>query len=1083
MHRPNQISSRLGIFLTLLSLSLASMALQPDSLRCEYLVNPLGIEAPQPRLIWILSSEKRNESQSAYRILVASSEALLHADKGDLWDSGCVASDNSVSIVYKGTPLQSRARAYWKVRVWDQNGTASKWSPTAFWSMGLLDASDWSAAWIGYDAASPFEKAEDKLPEVTLEGASWIWYPEGAPAQAAPVEKCLFRREFTLPAGKAIQFAQLAVAADNRAKAYVNGKRIEENGGDITSFTDYRRFDLRELLRPGKNEIVLEAWNVGDGPNPGSLILKIAAILEDGSRVECVSDRNWHVTRGKEDNDLEKGLDAFSWKNALESVALGGAPWGDVKAPSARKTPPPPPYLRKEFAAEKTVQRATLYATALGLYEVEINDTRIGDAYFTPGWTDYSKRVYYQTYDVTEQVRSNANNAIGAVLADGWYAGHVGWGEIRERYGAEPRLRVQLELDYDDGSSERVVTDGSWKARYGDIQEADMLMGYRQDRQIVMDGWSSPGYDDAQWMPPVVQESVETLVQAHPGEPVRHFETIPARSMREHAPGVFVYDMGQNMVGWTRIKARGKAGDTVKVRFAEMLDADKSIYTTNLRQARATDYFTLRGDGVEVLEPKFTFHGFQYVEITGLENAPAAEDVEGMVVQSSIEQTGFFECSDPLVNQLFHNIVWGQKGNYLEVPTDCPQRDERLGWTGDAQFFMNTAAFTADVAAFFTKWLVDLVQDAQHENGAFAHIAPDLGIGGGAVAWGDAAMICTYQIYQYYGDTRVIEQHYDALVKGMGFLESTSKDYIRKDLGFGDWLNKGGGAKDEVICTAYYAYLSGLMAEMADAIGRDDKARYYADLREKIRTAFIENFLGDDGEILDSSQTGYALAFTMDLIPEALQPAAAKQFERELARFDYHLATGFIGTPRLLPALSQAGHQDLAYRLLMNKTYPSWLYQVTLGATTMWERWDGWTPEKGFQDPGMNSFNHYAFGAVGEWIYTTVGGIQSLSPGFKRIRVAPKPGGGLSWANTTYHSIRGAIVSEWKLKDKEFQLHVVIPPNTTAEVHLPHAQGTAILESRQPAEQAEGVQTMTMGADTAIIELGSGEYAFQSNMP
>ncbi|MBI3118474.1 MAG: family 78 glycoside hydrolase catalytic domain, partial [Candidatus Hydrogenedentes bacterium] len=535
----------------------------------------------------------------------------------------------------------------------------------------------------------------------------------------------------------------------------------------------------------------------------------------------------------------------------------------------------------------------------------------------------------------------------------------------------------------------------------------------------------------------VAAESIRPLVQAHPGNAVEQFEEFPAQSMNEVQPGVYVYDLGQNMVGWARLKVKGEAGQRVQVRHAEMLQSDGSLYTVSLRKARAIDSYILSGHGAETLEPKFTFHGFRYVELTGLDKPPTPKDVVGVVLYSPLPQTGFFECSEPLLNQLYHNILWGQRGNYLEAPTDCPQRDERCGWTGDAQFFMPTSALVSDVSAFFTKWLVDLVQDAQLEDGSWADVAPNIGLGGGNVAWGDAAIICTYQMYRYYGDKRVLAQHYDYLMKGMQFLENSSENYIRKKLGYGDWLNLGGNAKDEVICTAYFAYLAGLMREMAEIIGRTPEAEHYAALEKNIKDAFVKNFIREDGSILDSSQTGYALAFTMDLIPDELKAKAAEHFQKEIERFDNHLATGFIGTPRLLPALSLAGKQDVAYQLLMNKTFPSWLFQVTLGATTMWERWDGWTPDKGFQDPGMNSFNHYAFGAVGEYLFTTVGGIQATAPGFSKIRIAPVPGGGLTWAKTRYDSIHGAIRSEWRIENGKFLLEVEIPANMEAVVELP----------------------------------------------
>lgn len=704
---------------------------------------------------------------------------------------------------------------------------------------------------------------------------------------------------------------------------------------------------------------------------------------------------------------------------------------------------PPPPYLRREFTARKNIKRATAYASAFGLYEMYLNGRRVGDYYFTPGWTDYRKRVYYNTYDVTDYLRAGQANAIGAILADGWYAGYLSYlllsnhPKARGYYGDKPRFLVQIEIEYEDGKKDVIVSDGSWRASYGPIRQADLLHGEARDNRISLGAWTEHGYDDSAWKPVAVTEKVDVLIQAHPATPVMKHEKLPAKSFKQLSPGVFMYDLGQNMVGWVQLTVNGKEGDLVRVRQTEMVNPDGSVYTEHLRSARATDFYFLAGKPDEVLEPAFTFHGFRHVEVTGLDTPPAPEQVVGVVLHSPLEWTGEFECSNPLVNQLYQNIRWGQKGNYFEVPTDCPQRDERLGWTGDAQVFMPTAAFNADVGAFFTKWLVDLVQDSQLPDGSFAHVAPNVEQEGGAVGWGDAAILCTYYMFQFYGDQRIVEKNYPNLVRHMEFLERTSKDYMRDKVGFGDWVNLGGGASDLVIGTAYFAYLARLMAEMGERLGDIERAKHYTELYQNIRRAFAENLITEEGKIRDSSQTGYVLAFSMDLVPEDKKQRVVEHFAEEIHKFKGHLATGFLGTARLLPSLVLAGRPDLAYRLLLNDDYPSWLYQVKLGATTMWERWDGWTPEKGFQDPGMNSFNHYAFGAVGEFLYRHVLGIQEEEPSFKKVRIAPIPGGSLTYAKGAYRSIRGRIASSWKIEGDQITLTVTIPPNVTARVFVP----------------------------------------------
>ncbi|MBX3178187.1 MAG: family 78 glycoside hydrolase catalytic domain [Candidatus Hydrogenedentes bacterium] len=1048
--------------------------IQPTNLRCEYKTDPLGIDAAKPRLTWTLKADAPAQVQSAYQIMVASSPEALAADRGDRWDSGRVESDDTTFIEYAGAPLKSRDHCYWKVRVWDGDGHPSAWSAPALWSMGLLAPADWSADWIGYDA--PVEAPEAAAPPAQEMGdAQWIWYPEGNPAESAPVGDVYFRTTFTVESGRQIAQAGLYITADNSARAYLNGVELQ---GVVTAFNQIMLIDLTSFLAPGEHVLAILGQNLGDAPNPAGMIARVVIDYASGAPAHFESGPDWKCARGEKPagwNTTE--YDDARWAAATAIGPVGTPPWPVPKFPKPMELPPPP-QLRKEFTAANDVVRATLYATAFGNYEAYLNGQRVGDFVFAPGFTDYHKRVYYQTYDVTGLIRPGAENAFTALLGDGWYAGYLGFlpqlpvDNARDHYGDQPRFRGQLEIEYADGRTETIATDGAWKAAYGHIRESDMLMGETHDYAQATDGWQMPGFDDSAWDAVATGTPHDVPVQAHPGTPVTAHERIAAQSVNEVEPGVFVYNLGQNLAGWAEIRLDGRAGQRIRVRHGEMLNPDSSLYTTNLRKARAIDTYTLAEDGPVTLAPHFTFHGFQYVEITGVDRALPLENVVGVVLQSVIEPAGHFECSEPLLNQLFHNIIWGQKGNYLEIPTDCPQRDERMGWTGDAQFFTPTALFNMDCGAFFTKWLVDLIQDSQLEDGSFADVAPHVALGGGAVAWGDAAMICTYQLYRYYGDTRIIADHFPNLVRGMEFLERTSENGIRSKVGYGDWLNKAGGAKDEVIATAYFAYLAGLMREMAEVIGETDKAAYYEGLAKDVKDAFITNFIDAEGKILESSQTGYALAFTMDLVPEALKDKAAAQFEAEIARFDHHLATGFIGTPRLLPGLAEAGKIDLAYRLLMNTGYPSWLFQVTQGATTMWERWDGWTPDEGFQDPGMNSFNHYAFGAVGEWLYSAIGGIAPLTPGFKTFEIAPKPGGGLTWAKTHYRSIHGLIRSEWKIEGDRFTLEIEIPVNTEASIKLPASHRNTVLLDGRPAPGDEGALTLPSGVYTITATAG-----------
>jgi alpha-L-rhamnosidase len=898
--------------------------IRPARLRCEYRVDPLGIGERKPRLSWVLESEVRGQTQSAYRVLVAGNERDLEAEENLHWDSGRVESSRSVGIEYEGEALRSGSRCVWKVRTWDGAGNPSPDSEPAVFELGLLERADWEGAWI----------------------------------------------------------------------------------------------------------------SLGEGPPQA---------LEPPS--------------GDEYDDLGNGLG-------------------------------PSPNLRKEFRLEKPVRRARLYATARGVYEPYVNGERVGEDELAPGWTDYRERIQYQTYDVTDLLAQGAN-VLGAILGDGWYAGFVGFDSKHRgaHYGSRPHLLAQLYVEYEDGATQTVASDGTWKSSTGPILYSDFLAGESYDARGEMDGWSGPGFDDSEWYHVGVEEAGMIPLVAQPDEGVRVTGEVAARSVTQPESGVYVFDMGQNMVGRVRLKVEGEAGTEVTLRHAEALNPDGTIYTENLRFARATDRYVLRGAGEEVYEPRFTFHGFRYVEVTGYPGEPPLEAITGRVVHSATPPTGSFECSSPMVNKLQSNIVWGQRGNFLSIPTDCPQRDERLGWMGDAQVFVRTAAFNMDVAAFFEKWMID-VEDIQSPEGAFPDVAPLFGdrseafLQKGSPAWGDAGVIVPWTIYKTYDDTRIVERHYGAMTRWMEYLREANPDLLRTNkLGnnYGDWLSpKGDFTPKELLATAYWAYDARLMAEMAAIIGRREDAKGYEDLFEGIRNAFNEAYVAPDGRLEGDTQTCYVLALHMDLLPDELRPAAAGHLVAAIEREDWHLSTGFAGVGYLCPVLTETGHSEVAYRLLGNETFPSWGYTIKNGATTIWERWDGWTEEKGFQSPNMNSFNHYSLGSVGEWLYRHVAGI-ALDPraaGYGRIVIRPRPGGDLTHARAEYDSVRGKIVSAWTIEGDRFDLEVSIPPNTTATVHVPAANGAEVTEGGGPAGEAEGVEPLREDGEETVLTVGSGRYRF-----
>lgn len=1052
-------------------------------LRCEYRANPEGIGETAPRLGWELQakSNARGVRQTDYEILVASSPDILKSGQGDLWDTGKVASDATQQIVYGGKPLTSREQCWWAVRVWDENGKESEWSARAYWSMGLLQPSDWRAQWIGFDTPpSPYDELTDEA-RARLHKQRWAYAPL-AVSKTGPL-KAYVRGVVTLPSEKKLRHAALALSPDQVCTVTVNGKSV----GEITRWEQMRPVDVTAKFEAGENVIGLIITQY-DGYRPAALG-EVELEFSDHSTQVFPIDASWKfATNAMEDWD-RAGYAENNWQPLFVDPQRRN-PW-DGPPETFTQHMAQAPFLRKTFTIPKPVRRATIYSTALGMYELHLNGTRVGTDYFTPGWTDFHSRVQYQTYDVTKQVREGAN-VLGAILGDGWYASVLAYTGQRHFYGGYPRLLTQLEVEYADGTRDTIVSDGSWRCMGpSPIRSADLMAGctYNSLFEQVNDDWMKPGTNIGCCSVNVGLRAVDPekplspfKIEAANADASRITEELPARSVTEPRPGAWTFDLGQNISGWARLKVRGRAGQKIMVRHGEALNPNGTVYTSNLRGANATDVYYLRG-GTEILEPYFTFHGFRYAEVTGLEEKPTRDTVTGIVVHTPIEQTGHFDCSDPLVNQLMRNIFWSQRDNFVEVPTDCPQRDERAGWTGDAQFFVDTAAYNANVAAFYTRWLTTLCQDSQLPSGAMANVAPRFGSPWASAGWGgDAAIRCVYTIYRVYGDTRIVERNYDAMARYLAWFAGGRKNGDITTRPLGDHLNLGGGANSKVIERAYLANLSALMSEMAAAIGKTDDAARYRKQSEEVKASFQHDFIEPDGTITNSSQTGYALAFTMNLVPPAMMSKVGEKFVDELKKTDWHLATGFIGTPRLLPGLHDAGHDDAAYRVLLQETYPSWLFPVKNGATTVWERWDGWTPEKGFQTIAMNSFNHYSFGAVGEYLYQQVAGIDTDGPGYRKIVVHPAITTGLKRARASYDSPAGRIESAWQVNGKRLRLDVTIPPNTTATVYVPTKTPNGVSESGRPAVKSQGVSLVHAENGVVVFGVESGTYRFESEM-
>jgi alpha-L-rhamnosidase len=919
-------------------------------LRCEYRVNPLGVDVVKPRLSWVLESATRGQRQTAYRVLVASADETLGKDVGDLWDSGKVASDRTIHVVYAGAPLEPRIQCWWKVLIWDKDGTPSAWSEPATWSMGLIAPADWG-------------------------GARWI--------------------------------------------------------------------------------------------------------------ADC---------RDREIHDAD---------------------------------PMPATMLRKTFKLDGNVTRAVAHASGLGVYELRLNGKKVGDRVLSPEFTNYDKEILYQSYDVTDMLTSETNG-VGVMLADGWNGNHffgMPIGIAKNPFQGRRGFILRLDVEFDDGTTRTIVTDGSWSStRESPLRAAGIYDGEKYDARLEWPGWDTGEFDDTAWRRAVIAGWIEKP-EDHEGkplhagpelrwqrnQPMRVVKELKPVGIAEPKPGVFIIDLGQNMVGWCRVRVHGRQGTRIRMRHGEMLKEDGTLYTANLRRAAQTDTYIKGSDAAEVYEPCFTYHGFRYLEITGRTNIPwryeperrvykpSLKDIVGCVVHSDAPQAGVFKCSNEKINKLMDAIVWTQRGNMHGIPTDCPQRDERAGWMGDIQTFAQTAIFNMDMAAFFSKWLRD-VRHSQQPDGRYANFAP-MSLqrwAGGTPAWADAGTIVPWRMYQNYADERLIAEHYDSAKRWVDYVHAKNRNLLwERDRGssFNDWLNadkikaegwpvKGGEVPPRLLATAFFAHSSEIVAKMGSVLGKEKDAKTYGELADGIKAAFNKRYVQPDGKLEGDTQAGYALALEFNLLPEALRPKAAAHMVAGFERYDGHLSTGIQTTHRLMKELTRNGYNDEAWRLINLRTFPSWGFMLENGATTIWERWDGYVEGRGFQDPTMNSFNHWALGAVGEWIWRNVAGLNpdEESPGWRHFTIAPRPGGGVTWARGEYNSIRGRIVSDWRLDKGGFGLDATVPPNTTATVlvPVPAASCESVTVDGESWKDSEFVQFLGTEDGRPAFRVASGLYRFEA---
>lgn len=1089
-------------FLTLLPAG----AQEITRLTTEYMDRPMGIDVKQPVFGWQMQSDRYGAAQTAYRIVTATSKENL--ENGTYtYDSGTVNSPTSVCIKYNGPELAPCTRYYWQVLVTDERGKVHE-SPASWFETGLMGGLWGNAMWIASNKMqlSPyrFDYAIEYDVETAKPGPAKFIF--GAPQEDCYVFVMLDTRDSAkVMLGNALynketvqhtlNVSNIIPPADATKKHHI---RLEVRGGG--NYDVKVSLDGRVISQGNQTSINCMRDSIG---RPQARLFGIGYRQPQG--FDAVFS-NIKLLNYKWDN-LVLNSDPKTYNAKGDNKAVLWMPGSDVNAP----------IMRKNVNVGKEVKRARLYATARGAYWFYINGQRVGDGYLNPGWTDFRHRIMYNTYDVTQMLRQG-NNALGIELGHGWFCDDFGWAGAMwgDQYGYKPSALAMIKVEYTDGTNETFVTDNTWKVyNGGPLYVNNLYHGVIYDAQREVDGWKEPGFNDAAWekvaiLPP---PPASTEIQGYVGLEIKNNITLTAKKMTRIG-NRFIYDMGQNFAGVPRLKnMKGRKGQTITIHFAEMLYPETvpenprapltrehyernkgQMYMDNYRSAISTDYYTFRGapEG-ETFEPPFTQHGYRYVSIDGLDEPLPLEDVEGIVLESVGEQISRYETSNADINQLFSNIVWGQRGNFLAVPTDCPQRDERLGWTGDADVFCRTSTYNMMTGPFFNRWFYTL-RDQKSDNGDVGGYYPSLGgTKEGAprsgfergCGWSDVTITVPWEMYQQYGDLGFVERHYGAMKDYMKFLESQAKDYIYPDAFYwGDWLAPM-PTNISMLSTAYFGYDARLMREMAKALGKTDDAVYYDKLYRNISRAFCNYFFDSEGYTIEGNhegtprmdtQTSYLLPLAFLELPEDLQQKAVKHLLEAIERSNYHLQTGFLGTPLLCNVLSNFGHNDIAYRLYTQTEYPSWLFPVKQGATTMWERWNSYTIKEGFGEVSMNSFNHYAYGAIEEWIMSHNLGIQrdENRPGYKHILMQPKIDDTFSFVKGGFRSVYGDISSAWEIKPSGTEIEFTIPANTTATFTLP----VSSMDNLKLKKGKKGVSSKSFDDGKAVYELKSGTYKF-----
>jgi alpha-L-rhamnosidase len=1025
-------------------------------LTVEHQTEPLGVDVARPRLGWILSTRGRvpGDKQAAYEIVVSRTPT----GRADVYDSGRVDSARSFDVDYAGPALDSRTRYFWRVRVWGGAGQVSDWSDPAWFETAFLRPADFQGEWIG---------ARQKAPELSLDGASWIWYPTGDPADSAPAGTRYFRRTFELPAGGQIRAAELQLTADDAFTVYVNGKEASRSPTVADAWRTASVVDVSSSLRPGSNVLAVQAVNSNAGP--AGLLARLH-VESSGTPFDLVTDGRWTAAESAASGWEQPGFDDSAWPDARVAAGYGGGPWGSsVSAP-----PPAETLLRDEFSIDRPIASARAYVSGLGYNKVYINGKRIGDRELDPGFTVYHKTVLYSTYDVTGALHGGAN-AVGVSLGRGFYSMTNPDEWKASSWWGEPKLKLELDITYSDGTSRRVLSDGGWTVADGPTRTQSLWFGETYDARLAQPGWDRPGFEGAGWRPALAVSAPAGTLRSQAFPAIKVTEHLKVAAVTQPVDGGHVYDFGSPTAGWARIGVRGPAGSTVRITYGEKLRPDGTVDNVGAFGLQLQSYsYTLAGGGVESYQPSYSYAGFRYVQVDTPPGV-ALESVDGMRVHTAVPATGGFTSSSDLLNRYQAAQADTILNNLHSIPTDTPMYEKRP-YTADGHLYADSAIANFDMENFYESWMRSH-RDDQNADGSIGVTVPTTESGKAVKdpIWAASFVLVDWDLYWYYGDRRAIAENYDAMKAWLGYFERTiaATGGIYTGFSYGDWLAPGFATAPEgtrLSGTAYICLTATKMAQMARALGHDGDAAHFetlaTTLKDTINATFLDRSAGAyfDDRAAGYRQTSNLLPLSLGIVPEADRGTVVANLVADIQQRGVHLNTGALGTKVILPVLTDAGYADLAYQVATNPTYPGWGYWFEgLGATTMWEEWNA----------NSRSHDHAFLGTVDDWLYQRVAGIEPAAPGYTKVVVKPYPLGALSHASAHVDSPLGEVSSSWSRTRGRLTLQVGVPVGATATVFVP-------AHDRRTVAGPAGARFAGMSDGYAEFTVGSGTYVFRS---